>query len=79
MNQRKYLESAQRELKVGPADMARLLDTNFNTYKAWLYEQNPLPGVARTAIDCMLANKKYVKGVAFANALNDSIDRKRPD
>ena len=54
MNQRNYLESSQHQLKVGPVAMARLLDTNWNTYKSWLYEINPLPPVARVAIDLLI-------------------------
>lgn len=26
----------------------------FDTYKAWLYERNPLPGVAKVAINLLL-------------------------
>jgi len=54
MNQRKYLENAQQTLEVGPVQMARLLDTNWNTYKSWLYEVNPMPPVARVAIDLII-------------------------
>jgi hypothetical protein len=54
MNQRKYLERAQKKLNVGPVEMARLLDTPWNTYKAWLYEQNPMPPVAKVAIDLFI-------------------------
>ena len=55
MNQRNFLEAAQKRLEVGPTDMARLLDTPFNTYKAWLYERNPLPGAARIAVNSLQA------------------------
>lgn len=79
MNQRKYLETAQKQLHVGPVEMARLLDTSFNTYKAWLYEKNPLPGAAKAAIDCMLSNPKYTTGAKFAKALNAAVAAKRPD
>jgi len=37
--------------------MARLLDTKWGTYKSWLYEVNPLPGVARVAIDSLIKIK----------------------
>ncbi len=58
MKQRKYLERAQKKLKVGPVEMAQLLDTNWSTYKAWLYERNPLPGVAKVAIELLLEKTK---------------------
>jgi len=54
MSQRKYLEQAQKRLGVGPVQMARLLNTKWDTYKAWLYEVNPLPPVARIAIDLLI-------------------------
>lgn len=57
-NQRAYLEHAQEKMDVGPKEMAHILDTNFNTYKAWLYENNPLPGVVRVAIDCLLSKRR---------------------
>ena len=54
MNQRKYLEAAQNKLKVGPVEMARLLDTPWPTYKAWLYERNKMPGIAYVAINYLM-------------------------
>jgi len=59
MNQRTYLESAQQTLEVGPVEMARLLDTNWNTYKSWLYERNPLPGIAKVAIERATAKDRW--------------------
>lgn len=56
-SQRQYLTKSERKLEVGPVDMARLLDTNWNTYKAWKAEKNPLPGVARVAIDALIRLK----------------------
>ena len=53
-SQREYLERAQRKLNLGPVELARALDTNWNTYKAWLYERNPLPGVAKVAINLLI-------------------------
>lgn len=53
MKQRQYLQAAQIKLEVGPVEMARLLDTPWDTYKAWLYERNPLPGVAKMAIELL--------------------------
>ena len=58
MNQRKYLQNAQTKLGVGPTQMARLLDTPWDTYKAWLYERNPLPGVAKVAIELLIGKRK---------------------
>jgi hypothetical protein len=57
LNQRRYLERAERKLEVGPVDMARLLDTSWNTYKAWKSERNPMPSVARVAIDALIKLK----------------------
>ncbi len=62
MNQRKYLEAAQKQLDVGPVQMARLLRTPFNTYKAWLYERNPLPGVATVAIKLLSEQSRAISG-----------------
>ncbi len=56
MNQRKYLKAAEKSLGVGPVEMARLLDTPYNTYKAWKSERNVMPGAAYVAID-LLANR----------------------
>ena len=50
MNQRKYLEAAEKSLGVGPVEMAQLLETSYNTYKAWKSDRNKLPGSARVAI-----------------------------
>lgn len=55
--QKIYLQEAQGVLDCGPTEMARALGTNYNTYKAWLYGVNPLPGVARVAIDCLIRNR----------------------
>lgn len=74
-----FLENAQETLGIGPVEMARLLDTNFNTYKAWLYGKNPMPGVTRVAIECLMANRTYAKGVKFATALNAGVRQKHPD
>lgn len=60
--QTKYLRDAQEFFGIGPAEMARKLGTNFNTYKAWLYGKNPMPGVARAAIDCMMRLKNKSTG-----------------
>jgi len=50
MNQTKYLSQSEKSLGVGPVEMARLLDTPYNTYKAWKSGRNKLPGVAKVAI-----------------------------
>ncbi len=50
MNQRKYLKAAEKKLRVGPVEMARLLDTPYNTYKAWKSGRNVMPGAAYVAI-----------------------------
>ena len=50
MNQTKYLKTAEKSLGVGPVEMARLLDTPYNTYKAWKSNRNVMPGAARVAI-----------------------------
>lgn len=55
--QRQFLEKSQNKLGVGPVEMARLLETNFNTYKAWLYEINPMPGAVKIAIECLIREK----------------------
>ena len=57
-SQRKYLERAQRKLNLGPVELARALDTNWNTYKAWLYERNPLPGAAKVAIELLIEKEQ---------------------
>ena len=54
--QKTYLREAQETLGYGPTDMAQMLETNFNTYKAWLYGNNPMPGIAHVALDCVLKN-----------------------
>ncbi len=48
-----YLISAEKKLGVGPVEMARLLDTPYNTYKAWKSERNVMPGAAYVAIDLL--------------------------
>ena len=50
MNQRKYLTKSEKSLGIGPVEMARLLETPYNTYKAWKSGRNKLPGVAKVAI-----------------------------
>lgn len=50
MNQTKYLSQSEKSLGVGPVEMARLLDTPYNTYKSWKSGRNKLPGVARLAV-----------------------------
>lgn len=52
--QRKYLESAEKKLDVGPVEMAQILDTPWNTYKAWKSGRNPMPGVAKIAIELLI-------------------------
>jgi len=54
MNQHKYLSSAEKSLEVGPVEMARLLDTPYNTYKAWKSGRNVMPGIAYTAINLLI-------------------------
>ena len=49
-HQFKYLSNAEKSLGVGPVEMARLLDTPYNTYKAWKSGRNVMPGVAKVAI-----------------------------
>lgn len=60
--QKKYLREAQEFFGRGPTEMAQMLGTNFNTYKAWLYGENPMPGIARVAIDCKMRLKERVSG-----------------
>ena len=54
MNQRKYLLSTEKSLGVGPVELARLLDTPYNTYKAWKSGRNVMPGAAYVAINLLL-------------------------
>ena len=58
-----YLKRAQDQLGVGPVEMARLLDTNWNTYKAWLYDINRLPGDVRVAIELLIQQKNATTSV----------------
>ena len=56
MNQhQQFLHDAQEQLGIGPTEMARRLETNWNTYKAWLYGNNPMPGVAKIAVKGLLS------------------------
>ena len=55
--QKAYLRETQELFDRGPAEMARMLGTNYNTYKAWLYGVNAMPGVVRVAIDCLIRNR----------------------
>ena len=48
------LIAAQALLDVGPSAMADALGTNRNTYKAWLYNVNPTPGIAYVAVAGLL-------------------------
>ncbi len=50
MNQHKYLKAAEQSLGVGPVELARLLDTPYDTYKAWKSGRNKLPGAVKVAI-----------------------------
>ena len=50
INQTEYLTQSEKSLGVGPVEMARLLDTPYNTYKAWKSNRNVMPGAARVAI-----------------------------
>ena len=52
--QRKHLKYAEKSLNVGPTEMARLLHTPYNTYKAWKSGRNKLPGVAYVAIKLLI-------------------------
>lgn len=72
LKQRKFLESAQERLGAGPAEMARHLHTNLNTYKAWLYGKNRMPEIARIAIKCILSNPSFQRALKFRKALNDA-------
>jgi DNA-binding transcriptional regulator YiaG len=54
MNQHKYLSQSEKSLGVGPVEMARLLDTPYNTYKAWKSGRNKLPGAAIVAINIII-------------------------
>ena len=54
MTQSNYLAQSEKSLEVGPIEMARLLDTSYNTYKAWKSGRNKLPGVAKVAIDLLI-------------------------
>ena len=54
MNQCKYLKTAEKKLEVGPVELARLLDTPYNTYKAWKSGRNVMPGAAYVAINLLL-------------------------
>ena len=54
MSQHKYLKAAEKSLGVGPVELARLLDTPYNTYKAWKSERNIMPGAAYVAIDLLI-------------------------
>ena len=64
-----FLRDAQQLLGVPATEMARQLDTSWNTYKAWLYGKNPLPGVARVAVKMLLEKygEKPVKSVDTAD------------
>ena len=53
MNQRKYLEKAEKQLGLGPIALARELDTPYETYKAWKNERNKMPGAAKVAIELL--------------------------
>jgi hypothetical protein len=55
--QKRFLTESQQLLGLGPTAMAEALDTNWNTYKAWLYGINPMPGAAAVAIRLMLEKK----------------------
>ena len=54
MMQTEYLIQAEKSLGVGPVEMARLLNTNYNTYKAWKNGRNKMPGVAYKAIELLI-------------------------
>jgi len=54
LNQRLYLSQSEKFLEVGPVEMAQLLNTPYNTYKAWKSGRNKIPGVARIAIDLLI-------------------------
>lgn len=57
--QREFLENAEQCLRVGPVGMALLLDTPWNTYKAWKSERNRLPGVAKVAIGLLVGARIF--------------------
>ena len=54
MNQSEHLKQAEKSLGIGPVEMARLLNTPYNTYKAWKSGRNKLPGVVYVAIDLLM-------------------------
>lgn len=54
MNQTQTLNNFEKLLGVGPVDASRLLNTNYNTYKAWKSERNTMPGVAHIAISYLI-------------------------
>jgi hypothetical protein len=54
--QKAYLQECQELLELGPTETARLIGTNFNTYKAWLYGKTPMPELANVALDCIIRN-----------------------
>lgn len=56
-SQKEYLQDAQETLGLSVTEMASLLATPLDTYKSWLYGRNPLPGIARAAIDCLVRNR----------------------
>ncbi len=55
MNQRDYLSNAERQLGIGPTELAARIKTPYATYKAWKSGRNTLPGAAQVAIDLLIA------------------------
>lgn len=52
--QKKLLQDAEKALGVGPVDLAKMLETNWNTFKSWKAEKNPMPPVAKLALRLLI-------------------------
>ncbi len=60
--QRDFLTKAQAALDLSAPEMAAALETPFNTYRAWLYGRNPMPGVVAVAVRLLMEKKSKKEG-----------------
>ena len=55
-DQRDKILEAEKALDCGPVDLARKLNTPYDTLKSWKNERVVMPGVAYVAIKLLLKN-----------------------
>ena len=57
MNQRKTILQAEKVLDCGPVELARKLNTPYDTFKSWKNERITMPGVACLALEMIIERK----------------------